>query len=108
MNIAVCQLDERVAPRFDQTDELLLAEVGPTGEIIKEKTVTTGTTGKKELCLLLKRLEIDVLICGGIKDASRDSLNSSGIRVIDNVIGGSKEAVRMYAAKRLMSGSVID
>ena len=60
------------------------------------KIAVTNGQGHSALAEILKNLNIDVLICGGIGGGARNILTSLGIEIIPGVIGSSDEAVIDY------------
>ncbi|MFQ7171519.1 MAG: NifB/NifX family molybdenum-iron cluster-binding protein [Thomasclavelia ramosa] len=65
-------------------------------EIISSQIESTNGQGHSALAKILKNLNIDVLICGGIGGGARNILTSLGIEIIPGVIGSSDEAVIDY------------
>jgi predicted Fe-Mo cluster-binding NifX family protein len=106
-NIAVCQLNDRVAPRFDQCDELILITIGDNGTV-KEKKILPVTTSKLvEMTRLLTHLKTKALICGGIKQDHEQIFRRTNIEVIDNVIGNIEYVLIRYMRGELKPGDII-
>ena len=106
-NIAVCQLNDRVAPRFDQCDELILITIGDNGTV-KEKKILPITTSKLvEMIRLLTHLKTRALICGGIKQDHQQIFERTNIEVIDNVIGNVEHVLMRYMRGELNPGDIV-
>jgi len=103
--VAVCQLNERVAPRFDQSPELVLVTIESGGAVREKKVLPIGTLKPKEVADLLSRLDVQTLICGGVKEDSQQALKKSHIELIDNVIGNVEDILIRYSKGKLNPGN---
>lgn len=103
--VAVCQLNERVAPRFDQCPELVLVTLESAGAVKEKKILPIGTLKPNEVADLLNRLQVKTLICGGVKEDSQQALKNYGIHLIDNVIGNVEDILKRYSKGRLNPGN---
>ncbi|MDY6989737.1 MAG: NifB/NifX family molybdenum-iron cluster-binding protein [Thermodesulfobacteriota bacterium] len=105
--LAVCQLNERIAPRFDQSPELVLITLDTTGAV-KEKTVLPIANLKpQEVADLLSRLDVETLICGGVKEDSQQALKKFNIVLIDNIIGNVEDVLIRYSKGKLSRGNTV-
>jgi predicted Fe-Mo cluster-binding NifX family protein len=103
--IAVCQLNERVAPRFDQSPELMLVTIDDYGTVKEKKVLPTAALKPKEVVALLGRLQVTTLICGGVKEDSQQALKRVKIQFIDNVIGDVEDVLIRYIQGKLKRGN---
>jgi len=103
--IAICQLHERVAPRFDRSPELVLVSIDDYGTVKEKKVFPTATLKPKEVVELLGRLEVTTLICGGVKEDSQQALKRVKIQFIDNVIGNVEDILIRYLEGKLKRGN---
>ena len=54
--------------------------------------------------VLLKKLQVDALICGGIGNCTMDLLESMGIEIIPGVVGTVEEVVKTFRSGALTRG----
>jgi len=103
--IAVCQLNNRVAPRFDQCPELLLVTMDDPGAVKEKKVFPIATLKPKEVADLLGSLDVKTLICGGVKEDYQKALKKHNIQIIDNVIGDVEDVLTRYIKGSLYRGN---
>ena len=94
-----------VAPRFDQTTEVLVVSVDHEGRAGHRKTVLLPTVSAEDLCHMIISEGITWVICGGIEDEYYQYLTWKKVKVIDSVIGPYEEALTLVLAERLESGA---
>jgi predicted Fe-Mo cluster-binding NifX family protein len=103
--IAVCQLNDRVAPRLDQCPELVLVTMDDPEAVREKKVLPIATLKPKEVADLLGRLNVKTLICGGVKEDYQKALKKLDIQLIDNVIGDVEDVLTRYIEGRLYRGN---
>lgn len=103
--IAVCQLNDRVAPRIDQCPELVLVTIDDPEAVREKKVFPIATLKPKEVADLLHRLNVKALICGGLKEDYQQALKKLDIQLIDNVIGDVEDVLTRYLEGRLYRGN---
>jgi len=103
--VAVCQLDDRVAPRFDRCPEVLLVTIDSSGAFKEKRILPVDNLKPKEVADLLSRLHVNTLICGGVKEDSQQALKKSDIELIDNVIGNVGDILIRYSKGKLNPGN---
>jgi len=104
MEVAFAFLEDRIAPVFDTTQRILLAEV--KGLSIRTETVARLTEQEPlERAKALAGLGVDVLVCGAISADLQRSLASLGIRVIPFVAGDLREIMQAWLQDRLALGA---
>jgi predicted Fe-Mo cluster-binding NifX family protein len=94
-----------VAPRFDQTTEVLIVSLNQKGGFDHRKTVVLPTVSAEDLCHMIITEGIKWVICGGIEDEYYQYLTWKKVKVIDSVIGPYEEALELILAERLESGA---
>jgi predicted Fe-Mo cluster-binding NifX family protein len=104
-SIAVCQLRNRVAPRYDQCPEIVLARINDAGAIEKKEVLSIAALKPYEVAGVLKRHQVTTLICGGVKEQGQKDLKRYNIRLVDNVIGDVEEVLDLYIQGKLKSGN---
>jgi predicted Fe-Mo cluster-binding NifX family protein len=107
MNILITIDKNEVAPRFDQTSEILITE--RQGEKITGQPriiILPGTSGE-DICALAFKENISLVICGGIEDTHYQYLKWKKINVVDGVIGPYKQALHFAIKNKLKSGAIL-
>lgn len=107
MKVLATLLQDMIAPRFDLTVEVLIADL-EDGRIVGEPRIIllTGASGD-ELCALILKENISVVLCGGIEEGHYQYLTWKKIRVIDRLIGSWHSMLPELAANRLQPGTII-
>jgi predicted Fe-Mo cluster-binding NifX family protein len=103
--IAVCQLNDRVAPRLDQCPELVLVTMVDPGAVKEKKVFPITTLKPREVADLLSRLQVKTLICGGVREDYQQALKKLDIQLIDNVIGDVEDVLMRYVEGKLSRGN---
>lgn len=103
-------LDNEVAPRFDlTTDVLIISLVFVDDRLVdrEDKVVVLDHASPEAVCRLVITESVKSVICGGIEDEYYDFLVWKGVRVIDDVIGPTADAVKAYLSGELTPGIVL-
>ena len=107
MKIAICQLKERISPRFDRSAEIATVIIG-NGLILEKKVVALSILEPDELTEFLAGLGVEAVICGGIKEDCQRMLKQKNIRLIDNVIGNVDVVLNRFIKGELRSGDIVN
>ncbi len=105
--IALCLLKDRIAPRYDRSERILLVTIHDL-ERQERELVPVGRHKPEEVCKMLVDRNIGTLICGGVTDECRARLERSGIRILDNVIGSVDGVIAVFLGGHLVSGYEVD
>lgn len=96
-----------VAPRFDRVLEVLLVE-SRNGNMAEEpRLILLPEASADELCALILKEGVSLVICGGIEESHFQYLAWKKITVIDRVIGSWKETIRLSMTNSLKPGDVV-
>lgn len=96
-----------VASRFDLATEVRLYILA-NGEVSGQpRSILLPTPSADELCSLVLKENIDVLICGGLTEEHFQFLCWKDVKVHDRIIGSCSDAVKRYLDGTLSSGAVI-
>lgn len=96
-----------VAPRFDLCPEVLIARA-EAGKLRGEpRTVLLPGPSADDLCGLILKEEISLVICGGIEEPHYQYLTWKKIKVIDRVIGRLDDILPLALAGQLPAGAII-
>ncbi len=100
MKIAVTYENGRVFQHFGHTKFFKVYDV-ENGGIKDARVVDTNGSGHGALAGLLREMNVDVLICGGIGGGARVALDQAGIKLYGGVTGNADDAVNALLTKNL-------
>lgn len=100
MKIAVTYENGQIFQHFGHTEQFKIYDTDDS-KILSEKIVSTNGSGHGALALLLRDLNVDVLICGGIGGGAQAALADAGIRLYGGVSGSCDAAVQALLAGNL-------
>ena len=98
MKILTTILGNFVAPRFDLASEVLIALCENEQVLGAPRTMLMTRPSAEELCSLIIKEGINVVICGGIEESHLQYLSWKKIQVTDSVIGPYSEALQAINA----------
>ena len=101
--IAVCNLHDRVCPRFDQTREIFIYDINQSDKRPIEKLDVSNFSPERIMPLLAER-KVGVIISGGIQERFQVMLLRSNVDVIWGIAGNVKDVVQAYLRGRLRCG----
>jgi predicted Fe-Mo cluster-binding NifX family protein len=96
-----------IAPRFDLATEVRIISTEGKKTVGAPKSILLPGPSADELCGLILREEVTVLICGGIEEEHYQFLSWKKVKVIDRVIGETQEIVRRFLECALQPGDVV-
>lgn len=100
MRIAVSYDNGQVFQHFGHTERFMVYDAEP-GKNTIATLVNTDGSGHGALADILKKINVDTLICGGIGEGARRALQEAGIRFYGGVTGDADKAV-----EDLMAGTL--
>ena len=100
MKIAVTYCEGQIFQHFGHTAQFKVYDV-TDGCITSTSIVDTGSSGHGALAGLLKLIQAEVLICGGIGGGAQMALAEAGIQLYGGVTGDADDAVADYLAGQL-------
>lgn len=99
---------DEIAPRFDLTAEVLIVPISAeTGEKSRRKHLVLAHVSNEELCDVITRAGVSVVICGGIEEDYYHYLRWKRIEVISDVMGPLEETLERLSEGRLKSGDCL-
>ena len=107
MKILITLRDNDVAPRFDLTTEVLIVETDGGKATSKPRNILLPGPSADELCSLIIKEGVSLVICGGIEEAHFQYLVWKKITVIDKVISPASEALHLAKAGMLTPGAIL-
>lgn len=100
MKIAVTFENGQIFQHFGHTEQFKVYEI-ENGKIVSSEVIHTNGQGHGALAGLLKLIDADVLICGGIGGGAQMALAEGGIKLYGGVSGSCDEAVEALLANNL-------
>lgn len=100
MKIAVTYENGQIFQHFGHTEQFKIYDTDD-GKILSDEIVSTNGSGHGALAGLLRSLNADVLICGGIGGGAQAALEDAGIKLYGGVSGSCDEAVQALLAGNL-------
>lgn len=100
MRIAVTYENGQVFQHFGHTEQFKVYEV-ENGQVSDARVVDTNGSGHGALAEILKNLEVEVLICGGIGAGAKEALAEVGIQLYGGVTGSADDAVQAFLNETL-------
>ena len=97
MKIAVTYENGKVFQHFGHTQRFQVYDV-ENGAVVLKTLVNTNGSGHGALADILKKIQVDTLICGGIGDGAQRALGEAGIRLFGGVSGDADAAVAAVKA----------
>lgn len=101
MRIAITYENGDVFQHFGHTKEFKIVDV-EDGKIIDDRIIDTNGSGHGALAGILKSLDVDVLICGGIGSGAISALKALDIKLYGGVKGSADMAIRSYLCGTLL------
>ena len=103
MRFGIPLLDDRVAPRCTFADSVLV--VSTKRRRIQDQAVVplAGNTWA-DLATVLTDQHVDTLVCGGISQSTRESIDARDVVIIDNVAGTSEEILEALRKEQIHPG----
>ncbi|MCM1264985.1 MAG: hypothetical protein NC200_02200 [Candidatus Gastranaerophilales bacterium] len=100
MRVAVTYQDGEVFQHFGHTEELKVYDIDD-GKVVEASVISTNGSGHGAIADVLKQIEANVLICGGIGGCAIGALNEYGIELYAGVQGNTDDAVNLFIAGEL-------
>lgn len=100
MKIAVTYENGMVFQHFGHTQRFKVYEI-ENGKVKIATTVNTNGSGHGALADILKKINVDTLICGGIGDGAKRALAEAGIKLYGGISGDTDAAVEQLLAGNL-------
>lgn len=107
MKILLTISGDNVAPRFDMVSELLIASYNPQGLTEKPRIILMAGPSPEELCSLILKEDINIVICGGIEERHYKYLAWKKVEVFDSVIGPFQEVLDLAMNNKLRAGTIL-
>lgn len=103
MKIALTVWNERIAPVFDVSGQLLILETA-NGQIINEVIIDFQQESLTDKVSYLQTLAVCQLICGAISCQAQELAEKCGIKVYAFIAGDCREVINAWLENRLEQG----
>lgn len=100
MRIAVAYENGQVFQHFGHTVRFKVYDI-ENNEVIQATTVNTNGSSHGALADILKKINVDTLICGGMGDGAKRALKDAGITFYGGVSGSADNAVELLLTGKL-------
>ncbi len=100
MRIAVTYENGEIFQHFGRTQAFKVYET-EGGKVVSSEVVSTNGQGHGALAEILRALQADTLICGGIGGGAQMALQNAGIRLYGGVSGSADDAVNAFLEGKL-------
>lgn len=100
MRIAVTYKNGEVFQHFGHTEQFKIYDV-ESGKIVASEIVDTNGSGHGALAGILRALNVNILICGGIGGGAQAALYAEGIELFGGVSGNADRAAEEFIAGKL-------
>ena len=100
MRIAVTYDNGEIFQHFGHTEAFKIYDA-ENGKVVMSMVVNTNGSGHGALAGMLQRLNVNVLICGGIGGGAQMALAQAGIRLFGGVKGSADAAVEALLSDTL-------
>ena len=95
MRIVVPIWDDKVSPVLDTASRLLVVDAGDERQIARSEAYLDEQDISRR-CFRIRKLGVDVLICGALSRPFSDLLAANGIHVIQGISGDIEEILAAY------------
>ena len=95
MRIAIPVWEEKVSPVFDSALKLLVVEVKDNREESRF-VYHIDESDLSQKCHRIRKLDLDILICGAVSHAFLQILLASGLDVIEEISGRAEDVLKAY------------
>ena len=107
MNILATVNKAHISPRFDLTIEAIIASCDENELITPFRTILLTRVSAEDLCSLIIKENINIVICGAIEERHLKYLSWKKIKVIHSVIGHYDEAIQMACKNKLEDSCIL-
>jgi predicted Fe-Mo cluster-binding NifX family protein len=107
MKILITIQNNSVAPRFDLTSEIVIAESVNRKLQGGLRTIILPRKSAEDLSDLIVKEGINCVICGSIEESYYKFFTWKKITVIDGVIGSYDQAIELAIADQLQPGCIL-
>ena len=98
--VAIPIFQNRVSPVLDSCRHMLLIDM-EQGADMKRETVYLDEMSLTERCRIFEKLDVAIVICGGVSEVFANLLTGVHIRLINGIAGGIDDVITAFLEERL-------
>jgi predicted Fe-Mo cluster-binding NifX family protein len=98
--LAIPIFQNRVSPVLDSCRHMLIVEIDKNTEMDREQ-IYLGTMSLTERCGILKKLEVSIVICGGVSEVLANLVTGSNIQLLNGIAGEIDAVITAFLEDRL-------
>ncbi len=95
MRIVVPIWNDKVSPVLDTASRLLILDTDLDNRVLRSEAYLDEQDISRR-CFRIRKLGVDVLICGAVSRSFSDLLAANGVRVIPGIAGSIEEILEAY------------
>ena len=107
MKILVTAKQSDISNRFDLTMEVVIATTENNHLVKPFRTILLPRPSAEDLCSLIMKENIDLVICGAVEEKHLKYLSWKKIKIVDSVIGPYSEAIDLAIPNKLKPGTIL-
>jgi predicted Fe-Mo cluster-binding NifX family protein len=100
IKVAIPLFNNRVSPRFEFAPTLLVVTI-ENDQVLEKKELNLQSYDLLQRSSLLRKMGLDILICGGIQGFITRSLSLTNVQVIAPVAGEAEAVLQLFLEKNL-------
>ena len=101
MRIAISIWKDKISPVLDSASKLLIIE-DKTQEESSHFEVNLLEQDMSQRCAFIRKLDLDILICGAVSRQFREMLKACGIKIISGISGPAEDVLDAYLQGSLL------
>lgn len=102
MRIAFPFWEDKISPVLDTASRLKIIEIADQKEVSRSEALLDDQDLTRK-CLCIRKLNVDILICGAVSRSFFKMLYASGIHIIPGISGPAEKVLKAYLQGKLTS-----
>lgn len=107
MKLAVTYENDMVGQHFGRTEKFKVYDI-EDGKITSSQVIETNGIGHEALAPFLKKIKVEILICGNMGIGAKTALGETEIKILAGVEGKVDDVVNDYLAGTLKSNPNVE
>lgn len=102
MRIAIPIWEDKISPVLDTASKLLIIDKNDQKEVSRFEAFLLEQD-MSQRCSFIRKLDLDVLICGAVSRQVSGMLKASGIKIISEISGPAEKVLEAYLQGTLLN-----
>ena len=98
--VAIPIFQSRISPVLDSCRHMLIIDIEQDTEMDRE-TVYLGEMSLTERCGIFAKLNVTIVICGGVSEIFANMLMGANIRLLNGIAGDMDDVIAAFLEERL-------